>query len=179
MSVRPPSFPELVAEASTVARARVADVRSGFVSTPEGQRVLKTFVTFTTLRPLKGAPPEQFTLEFLGGEAKGERWTVPGMPAFNAGEEEFIFSTDDKQAVCPLVGAMHGRYRVINDVALQRTYVARDNRAPLHQIEDVSLPPDTATTRALPDPSTALSPEEFERRILAEVLRPTISTNTR
>lgn len=173
MSVQPPSFSELVAEADNVTRASVKHVESRFVPGPDGQRLLKTFVTFSKLKTLKGAAPEEFTLEFLGGEKDGERWTIPGMPQFEPGDEEFLFPTAGP-SICPLVGAMHGRYRVLTDPATQRRYVARDNLEPLASTDDVSRPidPDGATIRSATDTARALTPDEFERRIVDHLKRP-------
>lgn len=173
MSVQPPSFNELVAEADNITRARVKHVEARFVTAPDGQRLLKTFVTFAKLKTLKGAAPEEFTLEFLGGEKDGERWTIPGMPQFESGDEEFLFPTAGT-SICPLVGAMHGRYRVLTDPATQRRYVARDNLEPLASTDDVSRPidPDGATIRSSADAAHALTPDEFERRIVDHVKRP-------
>ncbi len=170
MSVQPPTFAELVAEAAVVARARVTQVESRAVTSPAGQRSIKTFVSFETLRPLKGEPATRFTLSFLGGEAEGENWVVPGMPTFKVGDEDYVFDTG-RETICPLVGAMHGRYRVLTDPSDAHQYVARDNRAPLRNTDDVAAPlnPSAAASSAV----GALSPAEFEQKITAEIKRPT------
>ena len=172
MSVRAPTFSELVAEASVIADARVTSVQSHAVTSPDGQRVIKTFVTFSTTRALKGEPGAEFTLGFLGGTVKGERWSVPGMPAFQVGDDEVLFATAG-ESVCPLVGAMHGRYRILSDTPAGRRYIARDNRAPLTRTDDVALPMESAASAVSPNPADALTPEEFETRIAGEVARPT------
>lgn len=169
MSVQPPTFPELVAEASVVARVRVVAVESRAVSNSAGRRTIKTFVTFATLASLKGAAPPSFSLAFLGGEAEGERWTIPGMPTFSVGDEEFIFSTG-RESICPLVAAMHGRYRVLHDPTDGHAYVARDNLEPLTTTDHVGAPLDARTIAA--SPASALRPEEFSARITHEIERP-------
>lgn len=170
MSVRPPTFPELVAEAAVVARARVTAVESRLVPAANGDRKLKTFVTFATLKILKGEPSALFTLEFLGGEKDGERWTVPGMPQFAVGDEEFVFPTAGT-SICPLVGAMHGRYRVLTDPQSHRRYVARDNLEPLTRLADIARPIDSDTIRITADATHALTPDDFERAIADQVKR--------
>lgn len=170
MSVQPPTFPELVAEASVAVRARVDHVESRFVTGSDGQRALKTFVTFSTLKTLKGKPSAQFTLEFLGGEKDGERWSVPGMPQFAVGDEEFVFPTAGA-SLCPLVGAMHGRYRVLTDPSSHRRYVARDNLEPLTRLEDVARPIDADTLRTATDVTRALTPDAFESAVADQVKR--------
>ena len=76
-----PTFPELVAEAQTIVRARVTSVESRWVATPQG-RIIKTFVTVAVLRTLKGNADATLTLELLGGEVDGEGMRVQGMPRF-------------------------------------------------------------------------------------------------
>src|SRR5687768_1244956 len=67
-TVVPPSFPELVAEADGIYRGRVTSIQARRVPLPEGDgSVIKTFVTFTVERVLKGPEQAQLTLEFLGG----------------------------------------------------------------------------------------------------------------
>src|SRR5947209_171075 len=78
-SVMAPTFPELVAEAQVIVRAKVADVHSAWVASPEG-RVIKTYVTFEIRKRLKGETPDQLTLAFLGGDVDGEGMQVVGMP---------------------------------------------------------------------------------------------------
>ncbi|HWA85162.1 MAG TPA: hypothetical protein VG710_02975 [Opitutus sp.] len=176
MSVRAPTFPELVAEASMIAHTRVTAVTSRAVTSPDDQRVIKTFVTFTTITPLKGQPGSQFTLSFLGGADKhsGERWTVPGMPQFQVGDEDIIFATRG-ESVCPLVAARHGRYRVLTDAATNRRYIARSNREPLAGTDEISgsLEPVAPAAPHAARIAAALSPENFEQRITAEIAHPT------
>lgn len=177
MSVRPPTFPELVAEASTVVRVRVVRIDSRAVIAPDGQRVVKTFVTFATIKPVKGESAKEFTLSFLGGTAEGETLEIPGMPVFRPDDEEFLFTTG-KQTICPLVGAMHGRYRVLNDAAAGRRYMARDNSEPLTATAEVIEPnePPAPNRRSAAAIAAALTPEQFEQAVLAEIAHPTRST---
>ncbi|WP_148218193.1 hypothetical protein [Opitutus terrae] len=169
MSVRAPSFAALVAESSTIVRARVVSVDSRKVPTPAGDAI-KTFVTLEVARPLKGAADRTVTLSFLGGQVGDERWEIPGMPQFTPGSEEYLFITTGSR-ICPLVGAAHGRYRILPAPATGQPYVARDNYAPLAQVADVSRPLDAAAPA--PDPSHALSPARFEQLIAGELSRTT------
>lgn len=170
MTVQPPSFPELVNEASAIVRGRVISVASRRVATPTGEAI-KTFVTFEVGKALKGAPDRTVTLSFLGGTVGDETWEIPGMPAFEPGAEEFLFITPTAQ-ICPLVGAMHGRYRVVTPQKASRPYVARDDRAPLVDVGDIPLPMEPGRERSA-EANRALSPEAFEQLITAEVRRPT------
>jgi hypothetical protein len=170
-SVIAPSFAELVAEADSIVRARVIAVRAAWVDNPQG-RVIKTFVTFETLRQLKGPTAPGFTLSFLGGELDGQAMRVAGMPRFEVGQRELLFVTAGSVQLCPLVGLMHGRYRVKEDPASGREYLARNDGVPLTSEHDVQLPQDlnplATRTKSV---AAALSPDFFEQRISAELLR--------
>ena len=174
LSVIAPTFPELVAEASTIVRGKVKEISSRKVAGARGE-LIKTFVTFNVSSALKGARDgEEVTLSFLGGQVGDERLEVPGMPAFNVGAEDYLF-INAKGGICPLVGAMHGRYRLVTPQKERRPYVARDDHAPLVQVSDVIKPMrESGAVNALSDAiERALSPEEFEKRVLAEIAQPT------
>lgn len=172
MTVIPPSFPELVAESSTIVRGRVTELSARKVAGARGA-MIKTFVTFRVSSALKGANQnEEITLSFLGGQVGDERLEVPGMPAFDVGAEDYLFITTTG-GICPLVGAMHGRYRLITPQKEGRPYVARDDHAPLVRVSDVIKPMQSAgSLRALSDGSSALTPQEFEKLVVAEIKQP-------
>ena len=169
-----PTFNELVAESEVIARVEVTAVRPTWVESPQG-RVIKTFVTFRVVRALKGTPAAELTLPFLGGELDGETMRVSGMPRFTIGQKDIVFLSDTRGVqFSPLVGLMHGRYRVQTDAATSRDYIARDDGAPLESEADVQLPQAAnSPANRLKSVSRALSPADFESRISAEVNRHT------
>lgn len=170
-TVTPPTFAELVAEAQLIVRARVDAVRAAWVDSPQG-RVIKTYVTVTVLKPLKGGAPATLTLQLLGGEIDGQGMQVAGMPRFQPGQVEFLFISGNGARFCPLVGMMHGRYRVLTDPATAREYVARDDGAPLESEHEVRLPqPASALVLRHRTPAAALTPLVFEQRIAGELAR--------
>ena len=175
-SVVPPTFPELVQEADAIYRGRVTSVEPRRVERPDGNgSVIKTFVTVTINKTLKGPAQKEIVLEFLGGTIGNESMTVSGMPKFNPGADEFVFVQKNGAQFCPLVAVMHGRYKVLRDETAAREFVARDNGAPLTDLAEVELPMNQlpAQVRAASVPR-ALSPAAFEAGIAAEVQRPTI-----
>lgn len=172
-SVTPPSFPELVSEAQVIAQGTVTSVASRRVDGPQGH-VIKTFVDFAVEKSLKGNPPSTLTLEFLGGTVGTDTLHVGGMPEFKIGEREILFVQNNGTQFCPLVRFTHGRYRVHTDAASHRNFVARDDDTPLTSTSEVQLPEnDMATARAAHAPATALSPDDFEAQISAEIARQT------
>jgi hypothetical protein len=168
-SVKPPSFPELVAEADAIARATVTDITARWVDSPNG-RVIKTFVTVSVEKRLKGTTPDTVTLEFLGGTVGGDTLHVSGMPEFKIGETEIVFIQGNGVQFCPLVRFGHGRYHVRRDAAGAQRFVTRDDDSPLESVDDVSLPADDAVHRhAARSAARALTPESFEAQIGDEV----------
>lgn len=172
-SVVAPTFPELVAESSVIARVEVTAIRTAWVETAQN-RVIKTWVTFTVLKSLKGQPGATLTVPFLGGELDGQGMRVEGMPRFTVGQTDILFFSDLTGAhFSPLVGLMHGRYRVLTDDATARTYVARNDGTPLESETDVQLPQSAnSPANRLKSASRALSPAAFEDLVTAELTRP-------
>jgi len=172
-----PTFAELVSEADTIFRGRVTAVQARRVAgTDDGGPLIKTFVTFTVERLLKGAAPQEVTLEFLGGTVGADSLVVTGMPKFAPGAREIVFVQRNGAQFCPLVAMRHGRYRILRDETAAREIMARDNGLPLTDPAEVQLPLDglpapvraaTATSAA----ARALSPAEFEAAITAETGR--------
>ena len=169
-SVIAPSFPELVAESQVIARVKVTEIRAAWSDTPQG-RIIKTYVTFEVIKQLKGTPAHSYTLPFLGGELGGEKIQVEGMPRFTLNQTDIIFLSDiSGLKFSPLVGLMHGRYRLLTDPATARTYVARNDGVPLESENDVQLPQSSLlAVNRLKSVNRALSPESFEDLIVAEI----------
>jgi len=170
-SVIAPSFPELVQESQLIVRGTVTSVRCAWVDTTQG-RAIKTFVTFAVQKCLKGDAPAELVLQFLGGEIDGQGMRVEGMPRFAAGQAEILFIADNGVQFCPLVGLMHGRYRVLTEATTARAYIARDDGVPLESADEVQLPQGAGTAaNRTKRAAAALTPEAFEQKIAAEVGR--------
>jgi hypothetical protein len=174
-TVVPPDFEELVAEADSIHRGRVTAVEARRVQSSTGASVIKTYVTFSVDRTLKGQPQKEIVLEFLGGTIGDETLEVGGMPHFTVGAREILFVQKNGVQFCPLVRLTHGRYRVERDDASGRDYVARENRVPLTDVAEVQSPMREAADGARATRSgvdRALSPDAFETRIVNEARRP-------
>lgn len=179
MSVVPPTFPELVAEAESIVRGEVTALRSAYDEAAPG-RPIRTYVTFRVERTLKGPAPaaDTLTLVFLGGTVGADSLEVSGMPKFNIGDREIVFVAHNGKTYCPLIAAGHGRYRVLRDAATQRDYIARENRTPLEDTSEVVLPLEAPAAAArLKSAARALSPADFETSILQVVATPAALKN--
>ncbi len=175
-SVVPPTFDQLVTEADTIITGQVTGMHSEYVAAGVGQ-VIKTYITLKVLRTMKGDTTDTITLELLGGQVNDEVLEISDMPKFVAGDREILFVQNNGQQFCPLVGMVHGRYRVRHDQQNHRDYVARENGVPLKNVAEVSSPiSHTQMSNSLSAPS-ALTPSEFEQQILNQAAQTTSSTH--
>ena len=165
-TVIPPTFMDMVASAQVVFVGETIDVRSQWVSAPSG-RAIVTVVTFKVIRTLKGELGGQTQLEFLGGTVGEYRMEVSGMPKFRVGDEDVLFVDERGQPASPVVGFMHGRFRVLEDPVTARRSVARYDFQPLASVNDIGA----ATPPARVPSSRALTLAAFEDEIVRAVSR--------
>jgi hypothetical protein len=165
-SVIAPTFDVMVARAQTVFVGQTLDVRSQWVSTSSGPAIV-TRVTFNVIRTLKGELGGQTQLEFLGGSVGEYRMEVPGIPRFRVGDEDVLFVDERGQPVSPVVGFMHGRFRVLEEPGTGRRSVARHDFEPLARVADIGA----AAPPARVSSARALSLASFEDEIVRAVRR--------
>jgi len=163
-SIIAPTFDAMVARAQAVFVGETVDVRSHWVSTSSG-RAIVTIVTFKVVRTLKGELGAQTQLEFLGGTVGEYRMDIPGIPRFRVGDEDVLFVDERGQPVSPVIGFMHGRFRVLEEPGTGRRSVARYNFEPLASVSDIgaaAAAPRVASARAL---SLAAFEDEIARAL--------------
>jgi len=165
-SVIAPTFDVMVARAQTVFVGQTLDVRSQWVSTSSGPAIV-TRVTFNVIRTLKGELGGQTQLEFLGGTVGEYRMEVPGIPRFRVGDEDVLFVDERGQPVSPVVGFMHGRFRVLEEPGTRRRSVARHDFEPLARVADIGA----AAPPARVSSARALTLAAFEDEIVRAVRR--------
>jgi hypothetical protein len=175
-SVVPPTFSELVSEADAIYRGQVISVEARRVPRPDGSTLIKTFVTVAVEKVLKGTDQPEVVLEFLGGTVGDESLVVSGMPKFVVGSREVVFVQKNGVQFCPLVGMMHGRYKVMRDPGSATEFMTRDNNMPLTDVAEVALPMSTlpapiGAAAARATPTRALTPAAFEASIRSQVSR--------
>lgn len=170
-SVIPPTFPELVAEAETIVRGTVVDLRSEEFDSPQG-RAIRSFVTLRVERTLKGPAAPTLVLDILGGTAGKRTLRIPGVPEFQVGQRQIVFVAKNGEVFCPLIGLGHGRYHLQRDAATGRDFIARDNNVPLHSTDQIPLPLGVAVPAQIRAVTGALTPADFEARITQAVTQP-------
>jgi hypothetical protein len=117
----------LVREASRVAHATVVDVRAGH----DEHGMPATWVTFHTLRSLKGPGGDSFTIKQFGVPAPladGTATRLIGLPRYIVGDEVVILVREESQlGFTSPVGLAQGVFRVTAEHGAKRV---RDDRTP-------------------------------------------------
>ncbi len=113
-TVIPPTFDELVGRAQMIFEGTVTDVRSNW--TGEGaERHIESLVTFKVKDSVKGNASGKVTLSMMGGTVGDQTLEVTDAPKFKVGDHDILFVENNGTQFIPLVGIMHGRFRVQSD----------------------------------------------------------------
>jgi hypothetical protein len=159
-TVIPPSFDELVSRAEMIFQGSVTDVRSEW--TGEGaQRHIMSYVTLKVEDAIKGNPGSTVTLRMLGGTVGGETMEVSDAPKFKVGDRDILFVENNGTQFVPLVGIMHGRFRVGKDATGQDAVFTNDG-SPLSDFTQLGKNEKAASA------GHAISKQEFKRAIQAK-----------
>lgn len=139
-TVEPMEFSDLVNASDYVIRGRIKALRNE-VRVQAGRELPFTQVEIEVLEVVAGTPPAAVTLSVLGGRTStGGELKVDGVPGFTVGDEEVFFVQGNGINFYPTTAVMHGRYPVLFDKQLDRSYVARINRVPLAATAEIGLP---------------------------------------
>ena len=159
-TVIPPSFDDLVSRAEMIFQGSVTGVRSEW--TGEGaQRHIMSYVTLKVEDAIKGNPGSTVTLRMLGGTVGGETMEVTDAPKFKVGDRDILFVENNGTQFVPLVGIMHGRFRVKKDAAGQDAVFTNEG-SPLSDV--TKLGKNEEATSA----GRAMSKQEFRQAIQAK-----------
>jgi len=113
-TVIPPTFDDLISRAQVIFQGVVTDVRSQWAG--EGaQRSIVSYVTFKVEDAVKGNPGGTYTLRMLGGTVGDQTVEVTDSPKFKVGNRDILFVENNGSQFVPLVGIMHGRFRIQRD----------------------------------------------------------------
>jgi hypothetical protein len=157
-TVIPPTFDQLVGQAELIFQGSVSEVRS--VWSGEGaQRHIDSYVTFQVEDTLKGEPGASFTIRLLGGTVDGETMEVTDSPKFKMGDRDILFVEHNGDQFVPLVGIMHGRFRVQRDEQTGRDFVTTGDGEPVRDLSKLGKEEESATA------AEALSPADFKSQI--------------
>ena len=159
-TVIPPSFDELVSRAEMIFQGSVTGVRSEW--TGEGaQRHIMSYVTLKVEDAIKGNPGSTVTLRMLGGTVGGETMEVSDAPKFKVGDRDILFVENNGTQFVPLVGIMHGRFRVKKDAAGQDAVFTNEG-SPLSDVSKLGKNEEAAAA------GRPISKQEFRQAIQAK-----------
>src|SRR5438067_5616981 len=161
-TVIPPFFDELVSRAEVIFQGTVTDVRSQWVG-EGGQRHINSYVTFKVEDAIKGKPGAQITLQMLGGTVGSETMEVTDAPKFKVGDRDILFVENNGTQFVPLVGIMHGRFRIKAD-GKGNDAVFTNEGSPLTDVSQLGKDEKAATT------GRAISSGEFKAAIHSKAL---------
>jgi hypothetical protein len=127
-TVIPPTFDELVDQAEVIFEGTVTNVKSEWIG--EGaERHIMTYVTFKVEDTIKGSTEQTYTMRMLGGTVDGETIAVSDAPKFKAGDRDILFVQNNGSQFIPLVGIMHGRFRVKRDQSGREVITTNDGES--------------------------------------------------
>src|SRR6266404_4158932 len=153
-----PTFEELVNRAQVIFQGVVTDVRSQWVG--EGaQRSIVSYVTFKVEDAMKGNPGSTYTMRMLGGTVGDQTMEVTDSPKFKVGNRDVLFVENNGSQFVPLVGIMHGRFRLEREHATGREVVMTNEGEPLSNVSQLGK------NRQAASAGTALSIDEFKAAI--------------
>lgn len=124
-----PSFDELVSQADLIFQGKVTAVTSKWAG-EGGQRIIVSYVTFNVEDSIKGTPGPSYTIRMLGGTVDGQTVEVADAPKFAVGDRDILFVEHNGSQFIPLVGIMHGRFRVQRDQA-EHEFIRTNEGEPL------------------------------------------------
>src|SRR6478736_9808919 len=131
-TVIPPNFDELVGRAQIIFEGEVTGLQSQWIGEGAEHRIV-TFVTFKVDDTLKGDPGARYSIRMLGGTVDGRTMEVTDAPKFKVGDHDILFVENNGSQFIPLVGIMHGRFRVKKDEA-GRDAVFTNEGSPLSDV---------------------------------------------
>ena len=162
-TVIPPTFDQLVNDAEFIFQGTVTATNPRWVISGSDKYIV-TDVTFRIEESIKGLPGESYTIQVMGGTIDGATLDVDG-PKFKVGDRDILFVEHNRQQFIPLVGIMHGRFRVQKDSAGRET-VAKDSGISVANVDKLG----TDERGAMNGPALAVS--DFKAAIRERLLHP-------
>lgn len=166
-TVIPPNFDELVSEAELIFQGTCTDIKSEWIGEGAEHRIV-TYVTFKVEDALKGVPGDSYTMRMLGGTVDGTTMEVSDAPKFKIGDRDILFVQHNGQQFIPLVGIMHGRYRVQTDQATGREMLLTNHGEAVSDVKQLGKDEHSAAA-ATTTTTNALTPADFKAAIKAKL----------
>ena len=134
----PKDVSDLTKEADVVFVGTVIDITSEWAD-PDKSRIY-TYVAFDNLEIIAGDyQNSSLTVRFSGGEMDDVKILYAGVPQFNLGERNLIFLRGNYIELCPVVGWIQGRFRVLYDENVGEHVIHTDDGKPIAGITDSKI----------------------------------------
>lgn len=176
-TVIPPTFDQLVAEADLIFQGTVTDVKSEWTG-EGGQRHIITYVTVKVEDAIKGDPGDSYILRTFGGTVDGETQEISDSPKFSVGDQQILFVKDNGKQFIPLVGIMHGQFKLQKDentgdkIVLSNEGKAVTNLAKLGKEADETVPAKNPANTNSAAEDKALDADAFKTAIREKLVQP-------
>ncbi len=169
-TVIPPTFDELVGQAELIFQGTVTDVKSEWVGEGAERRIV-SYVTFHVDEAIKGNAGLSYTIRMLGGTVGDRTMEVTDSPKFKVGDRDILFVENNGKQFIPLVGIMHGRYRVQQDKATGQEVLLTNHGHALTDVKQLGKDDGHAQGAAAASGSAAagIRPAEFKSLIRAKL----------
>ena len=160
-----PTWDQLVGQAQLIFQGTVTDVQSRWEGEGKNHHI-QTYVTFKVDDQIKGKAGESYTISMLGGTVGDHTMEVTDGPKFKTGDRDILFVENNGSQFIPLVGIMHGRFRVQRDNA-GNEFVATHDGAPLTDVTQLGR--DETAAKAAGAPLTLQNFKSTVRTTLARL----------
>ena len=171
-TVIPPNFDELVDQAQLIFQGTVIDTQSQWAG-EGGNRRIVTYVTFKVEEAIKGDPGATYTLRMLGGTVDGQTMEVTDAPKFKTGDRDIVFVENNGSQFIPLVGIMHGRFKLEKDKVTGREVITSNGGRPVKDVTALGKHDDHshghAKTQSSAEIAGALGTSDFKSAIRAKL----------
>lgn len=169
-TVIPPTFDELVGQAELIFQGTVTDVKSEWVGEGAERRIV-SYVTFHVDEAIKGNAGASYTIRMLGGTVGDRTMEVTDSPKFKVGDRDILFVENNGKQFIPLVGIMHGRYRVQQDNATGEEVLLTNHGHALTDVKQLGKDDGHAhgTAAASGSAAAGIRPAEFKSLIRAKL----------
>ncbi|CAN5412810.1 hypothetical protein BH20VER3_BH20VER3_20970 [soil metagenome] len=161
-TVIPPKFNDLVDRAQLIFEGEVTGLQSQWIGEGSEHRIV-TYVTFKVADTLKGDAGATFSMRMLGGTVDGRTMEVSDAPKFKVGDHDLLFVENNGSQFIPLVGIMHGRFRVQKDEAGHATLLTAESQ-PLTDVNQLG-----GDEAAVARNKAALSLDDFKSQIRSRI----------
>lgn len=131
----PKDFKDLTKEADIVFVGTVTNIHSEW--SDQEKTGIYTYITFSNLEIIIGDFQDTtLIIRISGGQVDDRKILYLGIPQFEVGKRDLIFLSGNFVELCPIVGWVQGRFRVVFDETVMADLVLTNDRKPIEEIRN-------------------------------------------